>query len=129
MQWAWLVVGLGGAVGAVARYEVVRRLAVLAGPGGMAFPVATFLINAGGSFLMGLLAGLFSVFQLPPLLWAGLAVGVLGGFTTFSSFSLEVLHMLEQGDFPLAAAYICGSVLLGLLGVWIGKSAVGLLAL
>ncbi|HEV7691253.1 MAG TPA: fluoride efflux transporter CrcB [Hyphomonadaceae bacterium] len=113
----FLLVGLGGGVGAIARYGV--SLAIPAQPTG--WPWATFLINVTGSLLMGVVAG-----------WVGakgeagepwrllLGVGVLGGYTTFSAYSLETLRLIERNDMAGAAAYSLGSVIAGLAAVAIG---------
>ena len=115
-----LIVFLGGGFGSVCRYlfgvGVVRLTTPAHGP------LATFLINVIGSFLMGLLIGTLARIQ------GGaddrwrllLGVGVLGGFTTFSSYSLEAVMMIERKAYPLAAAYIVGSVVLGVLGLMFG---------
>jgi CrcB protein len=115
-----LLVMLGGALGAGARHLAgVVQLRWL-GPG---FPWATLFVNLLGSLLMGLLAGW--------LVRAGgseqarlfLAVGILGGFTTFSAFSLELGLMLQRGEFAPAMAYMLASVIGGLLllfaGLWL----------
>lgn len=112
-----LLVGLGGAVGSMARYALGIALAGYS----TAFPVATLLINAGGSLLMGVLVGLGAHFVNLTEPWrALLAVGVLGGFTTFSTFSLEVVQLVERNQLPLAVLYIALSLLLALAGLWVG---------
>lgn len=114
----YLQVAAGGAIGATLRYAAYRAVP-WHGPG---FPVATLLVNAGGSFLMGLLAALFAHrggHQLAPFL----LTGVLGGFTTFSAFSLDTLTLWNRGQHGLAAAYVAGSVALSLLGVVAGLAA------
>ena len=100
---AALLIFLGGGLGAV-----LRHLAGLLAPG----PLATMAINVAGSFLIGLLvampAGNMRLF---------LAVGMLGGFTTFSAFSLEALELWQRGQTALALAYVLGSVILSLVAV------------
>ena len=115
-----LLVMLGGAFGAGARHLAGAAQLRWLGPG---FPWATLFVNLSGSLLMGLLAGW--------LLRAGgseqarlfLAVGVLGGFTTFSAFSLELGLMLQRGELASAAAYILASVIGGVVllfaGLWL----------
>jgi fluoride exporter len=113
----FLLVGLGGAAGAMARYGV--SLAIPAQPQG--WPWATFMINVSGSFLIGALAGwLATRGEQGEQLRLLLAVGVLGGFTTFSAYSLETLRLIERGDITSAAAYSIGSVIAGLAAVAIG---------
>lgn len=111
----FLQVALGGAIGATARYATYRMLA-LHGPG---FPVATVVVNVAGSLLMGLLAALMAHRwnnHYAPLL----LTGVLGGFTTFSAFSLDALTLWERGQTGAAAIYVVGSVLLSLIAVIAG---------
>jgi len=114
------IVFLGGGTGAVLRYLVQMGWLRLQGPGQPY--LATALINVTGSLLMGLLIGALAratggVNDRWRLL---LGVGVLGGYTTFSSFSLEAVMMIERKAYGLAAAYICGSVLFGVLGLFAG---------
>jgi fluoride exporter len=119
-----LLIMLGGALGAGLRYHVGRLALHLLGP---AFPWGTWLINLGGSLLMGLLVGIVlrqGAPGEPLLLFAG--VGLLGGFTTFSGFSLEMVQMLQRGEVVLATAYavssVAGSVMLLILGLWLAKA-------
>jgi fluoride exporter len=116
---AFLLVGLGGALGAVARYGV----SVVVGHFWRTqFPVATMLINVSGSFVMGLLVG-WLVRALPPgqsEIRLFVAVGILGGFTTFSAFSLDVMTLIERGDVIPAVVYALGSVLLSVLALLLG---------
>jgi len=106
------LVFLGGGTGAVCRYLLGRLLSV---PGG--FPWATFGINVVGSFLLGALVVLCK--DRPGWL-ALLGVGFCGGFTTFSTFSLETLRMLEVEEYASAGGYVLGSVVAGLAGACIG---------
>ena len=119
-----LLVALGGALGACARYLVGRWSLVTFGPG---LPLGTLLVNISGGLAMGLLAG-----------WLGrqasdseqlrllVGVGVLGGFTTFSAFSLEVVTMIERGDMMWALAYalasVTGAVLAVFAGLWLARA-------
>ena len=116
---AFLLVGLGGALGAVARYGV----SVVVGHFWRTqFPVATMLINVSGSFAMGLLVG-WLVRALPPgqsEIRLFVAVGILGGFTTFSAFSLDVMTLIERGDVIPAVVYALGSMLLSVLALLLG---------
>ncbi|MDP0927581.1 fluoride efflux transporter CrcB [Paracoccus onubensis] len=111
----FLQVAIGGAIGASARYAVYRAL-FWHGPG---FPVATAAVNILGSFAMGLLAAGMAH------RWGNayapfLLTGVLGGFTTFSAFSLDALTLWERGQISGAAIYVVASVLLSLLAVIAG---------
>ena len=116
---AMLLVGAGGAIGAMARYG----MSVLIGrfwP--MSFPLATLLVNIIGSTCMGLLIGLL-VRTLPaaaPEIRLFVAVGVLGGFTTFSSFSLDTISLIERGELAQAALYVGLSVVVCLAGLYCG---------
>ncbi|KIT14343.1 fluoride efflux transporter CrcB [Jannaschia aquimarina] len=114
-----LHVALGGAIGAALRYAMSTALAR---PG---FPVAVLSANVIGSFLMGVVA--FWLVQRGLTTWQPfVAAGVLGGFTTFSAFSLEAYVLWERGEGAQAALYIALSVVLSLvalaLGVWIARS-------
>lgn len=110
------LVFLGAGLGANARYWLGRHVA--ASPAG--FPWATLLINVSGSLLLGLLAG--GLLGRPvPVVWKLLfGVGVLGGYTTFSTFSVETLEMIQQRQFGSAAGYVLLSVLGGLLAATLG---------
>jgi CrcB protein len=115
---------LGGAAGAGLRYEVGRLALRLAGPG---FPWGTLSVNLVGGLLMGILAGAMTGEGMTTRpLWLLLGVGVLGGFTTFSAFSLDMFAMIGRGQSGLAIAYAVGSVLgaLALLfaGWWLARA-------
>jgi CrcB protein len=126
-------IAAGGAGGAVARYLVsgwVQRARPLAALGrwGPALPWGTFAVNLTGCFAMGLLAGLLQErFVVAPEARALLLIGVLGGYTTFSSFALETLRLAQDGSFLPAAANVLGSVVLCLAGVWAGDLAARLI--
>lgn len=112
-----LLVALGGGVGAACRYGV--SLAMPLRPG--EWPWATFTVNVFGSLLIGVLAGWLSTRGEAGEPWRLLlGVGLLGGFTTFSAYSLETLRMIERGEWPAAAVYVLGSVAAGLAAVVIG---------
>jgi CrcB protein len=119
-------IALGGAGGSVARYLVsgwVQRARPLAALGswGPALPWGTFAVNLTGCFAMGILAGLLQQrFVVSPETRALVLIGVLGGYTTFSSFALETLRLAQDGSFLPAAANAVGSVVLCLAGVWSG---------
>jgi CrcB protein len=123
---AYLLVGIGGALGALARFGAQNWIGALAN----GFPVATFLVNIAGSIAMGVLIGVLAKFtpQYQNEIRLFVAVGIFGGFTTFSSFSLDAITLIERGDVMLAAIYIVGSVLLSLAGLWMGMLAMRVIA-
>lgn len=114
---AMLVIGLGGFLGANARYLLALWSADRFGTG---FPYGTMIINVTGSFLIGLLVTLVDRLGLSDEYRLLFVVGFLGAYTTFSTFSFEALALVEAGRYLTAAGYIAGSVLLGLLAVTAG---------
>jgi CrcB protein len=120
------IVAAGGAVGSVLRYQIGRLVTNLAGPG-HAFPWGTLAVNVAGSLAMGALIGWLARGTLPeqsaePLrLLVG--VGLLGGFTTFSAFSAEMVTLLHRGQAGLAAAYAAASLIAGMAAIIIGLVA------
>lgn len=114
-----LQVALGGAIGASARYMTNVAAMRLIGPG---FPWGTVAVNVVGSFLMGALV-VFLAHRDGMRLAPFLMTGVLGGFTTFSAFSLDALTIWERGQTTLAAAYVLGSVTLSLAAIVAGMAA------
>ena len=118
MTYLW--VAFGGALGSVARYAVSMGAARWLGAG---FPWGTLIVNAAGSFAIGLLAALVTADGRPALgndARAFVMIGILGGFTTFSSFSLETLNLARAGALGAAAANVGLSLVLCLAGVWLG---------
>jgi CrcB protein len=116
-----LAVMAGGALGSLARWGVAVWFA--AQPWSEKFPWATLTVNVAGSFAIGLLAELMiedGPFFLGSEMRAFLLVGILGGFTTFSAFSLQTFAHLRDGQIGLAACNVFVSVALCLLAVWIG---------
>jgi CrcB protein len=113
-----LAIALAGAVGALARYGVDGFIAQRA-PG--AFPWGTFAINVSGSLLLGLAFTLFTE-RLTVDAWirGGVTIGLLGAYTTFSTFSLETYRLLEDGALGLALANALGSLAAGLLSLYVG---------
>jgi len=113
-----LYVAAGGAAGAVLRFLVGRSIQSSI-PG--AFPVGTLSVNILGCFLIGVLAGLFAgPTGAREELRLGLVVGLLGGFTTFSSFGFETLALLDAGNFRAASTYVLASNLVGVGAAWLG---------
>lgn len=118
----WLAVAAGGALGAVARYAMAGLVQRAAGG---AFPWGTLAVNVLGALLMGLIVeGAARLWSMSPDLRLFLTTGVLGGFTTFSAFSLETALMIEKGDWLPAMAYIAASVALTVLFLFCGMWAV-----
>ena len=125
MDWAWAIIG--SALGSMARYgmsgAVARRI-------GETFPWGTLVVNVSGSFVIGLFGALVA----PGGALAGEAAagvfvmtGLCGGYTTFSSFSLQTLNLMRDGDWLNAGWNVAGSVTLCMLGVWLGSLAAGML--
>jgi CrcB protein len=103
-----LSIAAGGALGAVARYAVMTRTGQLLGLG---FPMGTLIVNIAGSFLLGVLIEFIALKWSPGEdMRAFLVVGVLGSFTTFSTFSLELVALIERGSYWPAAFYVAISV-------------------
>jgi len=115
-----LIIGLGGAFGAVSRYSLAHLAINLFGKG---FPFGTLIANFVGSLLMGLLFGLIESGSLMPQVRIALGVGFLGAFTTFSTFSLDTVLLLQQGDWIKALLNVLLNVGLSLsaaaLGLWL----------
>ena len=115
---AYIVVFLGGGLGAALRHGINLALARLLGGG---FPYATFFINVSGSFVMGLIAAWFAFKGDASQHWRlFLTTGILGGYTTFSTFSLDSALLLERGAYAQAAVYVVGSALLSILALFAG---------
>ena len=115
-------VALGGAIGALLRYQTGRLLTHWLGPNTVtAFPWATLTVNVLGSLAMGLLAGYLARHGQGGDQWRlFLGVGVLGGFTTFSAFSLELMVLIERGQAAQGLVYVVVSVLAGLSALYVG---------
>jgi len=112
------IVALGGAIGSSARYLVNITLPRLLGHG---FPYATMAVNILGSFLMGVLVVVLAMKggnRFAPFLMTG----ILGGFTTFSAFSLDAARLIETGEVGTAVTYVLGSVGLGLAALFAGMA-------
>ena len=118
----YLVVFLGGGVGAALRHGVNLAAARLLGT---SFPFGTLTVNVLGSLLMGLMAAWFAFEGSPSQHWRlFLTTGMLGGFTTFSTFSLDTAFLYERGELGLAALYVVASVAAGLVGLFGGLALV-----
>jgi len=119
---ATINVALGGAAGAVLRYQLGRGMTRVLGPQTMTnFPWVTLTANVLGSVAMGVLAGYLARNGNDGDQWRLLlGVGLLGGFTTFSSFSLEMMLLIERGQPAMALSYALISILAGLVGLYIG---------
>jgi CrcB protein len=116
----WLAVAAGGALGSLARFWLAAAMTLLTGP---RFPWGTLLINVLGSGVIGLIAAVTlhpARVAMHPDLRVFLMVGICGGFTTFSAFSLQTLELLQAGDMGPAGGYVIGSVALCLAAVWAG---------
>ena len=115
-----LIIFIGAGFGGVLRHglnEVVTRLI------GAGFPYGILAINVVGSTAMGLLVGYWAFRgEAPLIVRLLLTTGVLGGFTTFSAFGLETFYLLRRGELLVAGAYVLGSVVAGLLALWLGFS-------
>ncbi|PJI44492.1 fluoride efflux transporter CrcB [Ferrovibrio sp.] len=114
----YLIVFLGAGIGGAMRHGVNVAAMRLIGAG---FPWGTLAVNIAGSFVMGLVAEYFALKSGLPQQWRlFLATGVLGGFTTFSAFSLEVALLYERGEVMAAGLYVLGSVALAVVGLFAG---------
>lgn len=121
-----LIVALGGGIGAALRHLSGMAAARLLGSG---FPYGTLFVNVVGSFVMGVFIELVARrFGASTELRLFFATGVLGGFTTFSSFSLDTAFLYERGDLALAAVYVIGSVVVGIAALFAGLALVRAMA-
>ena len=119
---SYLLVTLGGGLGALTRFVLAGWIARRFGE---SFPLGTLVINVSGSFLIGLIAtaaGEGGRWFLAASWRQFLMVGVLGGYTTFSAFSLQTLDLARGGEWFLAGLYVLLSVALCLVGVWLGHT-------
>jgi CrcB protein len=121
----YLIIFAGAGLGGMARHAVNMAAARF----GLAFAWGTLAVNIAGSFLMGVLTAWFALRAgAPQHVKLFLTTGLLGGFTTFSAFSLDAALMWERGDFAQLALYAGGSVILSIAGLFAGMAAVRLLA-
>lgn len=113
-----LSVALGGALGSLLRYFVASAIQ---SPASAGFPWGIFIVNITGGFAMGVITELAALkLNIGLELRAFLTVGILGGYTTFSTFSLESAILIQRGAYGLAAAYISGSALLSIAALFAG---------
>ena len=118
-----LFVALGGAIGACMRYGVSLMMVSWFGK---SFPLATLTVNVVGSFVMGLLFSLLEHGIVADLPWRSLfGIGLLGAFTTFSTFSLDTLLLMQQGDWQKAGLNIVLNLVVCLFAAWCGMQVVG----
>ncbi|HEX6971106.1 MAG TPA: fluoride efflux transporter CrcB [Limnochordia bacterium] len=116
----YLWIGCGGFLGAVARYWLGTYISSRVPA---AFPLGTFVVNVSGSLLLGCVASAgIDAGLIPPRLCTALSVGFLGGYTTFSSWHLETMRLMEAGRFWLATTNALGGLAAGMCGLWIGLS-------
>ncbi len=113
-----LLIAVGGAAGALLRYGVSEWVAAPRG----GFPLATLLANISGAFLLGVASILLVRLEVSAAVRLGLTVGVLGAYTTFSTFSVETLDLVSDGEWRTAALYVVASVAGALAAAWAGQS-------
>ena len=117
-----LAVGIGGGLGALLRYVVAGAIQSAAWPG---YPWGIFVVNITGGLAMGLIVELSALkLQMSPEMRAFLTTGILGGYTTFSTFSLDSVLLIERGQYASAVTYVVGSTVLSILAVFAGMWAV-----
>lgn len=118
----YLAISIGAVLGANARFLLGGWILDRMGP---EFPFGTLLINASGSFAIGLVYALIERHGAPDWVRPLVMIGFLGAYTTFSTFSLETLALAERGAWLAAGSYVAGSVVLSLAAVWAGVSLGG----
>lgn len=113
-------VAFGGATGSIARYLMMSTIGHFAHPG---FPYATLVVNVLGGVILGGLIEIMALTWSPsPELRSFVVIGVLGGFTTFSTFSMDAYYLFERGQYLLAGLYITSSVFFSILGLAAGMT-------
>lgn len=113
-------IAIGGAIGAVGRHTVEHLVTALVGTG---FPYGTLAVNVIGGFVLGAFIEISALaWSPPPELRAMLVVGVLGAFTTFSTFSLDAVTLMTRGETASALIYVLASVVLSIGAVWAGMA-------
>lgn len=117
---AYLIIFVGAGIGGIMRHAVNEAAVRLLGYG---FPFGTLIVNVVGSFLMGLLAGYFALrMGVPQHMRLFLTTGILGGFTTFSAFSLDAALLIERHSFGQAAAYVGASLFVSIAALFAGMA-------
>lgn len=117
-----LWVGTGSAIGGMSRYLAGKWISTITA---LAFPLSTFSINVLGSFIIGLLLGWQNKNGFTPSTLLFLSTGFCGGFTTFSTFSLENILLIKQGNINIALLYMAASLIAGLTATYIGVLVMG----
>ena len=119
---AYLIIALGSAIGGALRHAVNVGAARVMGTG---WPYGTFTVNVVGSLAMGVIAGAFALRANASQAWVlFLTTGILGGFTTFSAFSLDVALLVERGRLDATASYLLGSVVVSIAALFLGLAIV-----
>ncbi|MBX7150078.1 fluoride efflux transporter CrcB [bacterium] len=113
----YLLIFIGGGIGAVSRYALQGAVYRFTDA---SFPYGTFIVNVLGCFLIGLFAGASEKFIIDSQWRVFLTIGLLGGFTTFSSFGYETFALFRDGEIFFAMVNMIGSMIIGLLAVWFG---------
>jgi CrcB protein len=125
----YLVIGLGGALGSMFRFGLGTFIDSSVTKSGQIFPWGTIVVNITGCFVIGLVATLSAPgtgrYMISPLMLRFITIGILGGYTTFSSFSLQTLNLWNDRQWGGAAANVVISVVLCLVGVWLGAVLAG----
>ena len=120
----YVAVGIGGFLGAVARYALGSYIG---GRYGVRFPLGTFVINVSGSFLLGLILTLLTRTTASDYWRYLIPIGFIGAYTTFSTFEYETMRALQDGQFSMGLLYVGSSLLVGFVMVWIGAQTAKLL--
>ncbi len=124
----FLIIGVGGALGSMFRFGVASLIDAYVKKGGPPYYLGTMLVNITGCFLIGFIFTISATegrFYLTPLQRQFIMIGILGGYTTFSSFTLQSLLLAQDGQWGQAALNVLGSVVLCLVGVWLGAIVAG----
>jgi len=121
----YVMIAVGGAVGAIARYQVAAMIQARVPVG---FPYGTFIVNVSGCLIMGFITALLTERLTASPNWRFLIpIGFVGAYTTFSTFELETFRAVSERAWPIAAANVIGSFIVGYLALWAGFIAARLL--